>query len=98
MLKRELAGGGPLINVGVHFIDLFYALAQDDIEFVSAVSSSRINKLPIEDFISVRMVTKQKRICTLECGYIFPSDGKIQREFSFSIRSPDAYYTCPAMI
>ena len=31
MLNRELAGGGPLINVGVHFIDLFYLLAKDEI-------------------------------------------------------------------
>lgn len=92
MLKRELAGGGPLINVGVHFIDLFYLLAQEEIESVSAVSSSEINRLPIEDFISIRMVTKENRVCTLECGYIFPSDKRIQREFSFSIRSPDAYY------
>ena len=92
MLKRELAGGGPLINVGVHFIDLFYLLAQEDVESVSAVSSSEINRLPIEDFISIRMVTKENRVCTLECGYIFPSDKIIQREFSFSIRSPDAYY------
>ena len=92
MLKRELAGGGPLINVGIHFIDLFYLLAQEDIVSVSAVSSSEINRLPIEDFISIRMVTKENRVCTLECGYIFPSDKRIQREFSFSIRSPDAYY------
>ena len=92
MLKRELAGGGPLINVGVHFIDLFYLLAQEDVESVSAVSSSEINRLPIEDFISIRMVTKENRVCTLECGYIFPSDKRIQREFSFSVRSPDAYY------
>ena len=92
MLKRELAGGGPLINVGVHFIDLFYLLAQEDVESVSAVSSSEINRLPIEDFISIRMVTKENRVCTLECGYIFPSDKRIQREFSFSIRSPNAYY------
>ncbi len=93
MLQRELAGGGPLINLGVHFIDLFYILAQDDIESVSAVSSSAINGLTIEDVISVRMVTKQNRICTIECGYIFPSDKQIQREFNFSIRSPDAYCT-----
>jgi len=91
MLQRELAGGGPLINLGVHFIDLFSVLAQDDIEWVSAVSSSEINGLTIEDVISVRMITKQNRICTIECGYIFPSDKKIQREFTFSIRSPDAY-------
>jgi predicted dehydrogenase len=93
MLQRELAGGGPLINLGVHFIDLFCVLAQDDIEWVSAVSSSAINGLSIEDVISVQMVTKKNQICTIECGYIFPSDKKIQREFSFSIRTPDAYYT-----
>ena len=92
MLQRELAGGGPLINLGVHFIDLFTFLAQEDIESVSAVSSSEVNGLSIEDFISVRLVTKQNRICTIECGYIFPSDKRIQREFTFSIRSPDAYY------
>jgi predicted dehydrogenase len=93
MLQRDLAGGGPLINLGVHFIDLFSVLAQDEIESVSAVSSSEINALSIEDFISVRMVTKQNRICTIECGYIFPSDKKVQREFSFSIGSPDRYCT-----
>jgi predicted dehydrogenase len=93
MLQRDLAGGGPLINLGVHFIDLFSVLAQDEIESVSAVSSSEINGLSIEDFISVRMVTKQDRICTIECGYIFPSDKKVQREFSFSIGSPDRYCT-----
>src|SRR4051794_11165069 len=40
MLQRELAGGGPLINLGVHFIDLFCVLAREEIESVSAVSSS----------------------------------------------------------
>jgi predicted dehydrogenase len=92
MLQRELAGGGPLINLGVHFIDLFCVLAQDDIETVSAVSSSAINGLSIEDVISVHMVTKKNKICTLECGYIFPGDKIVQREFSFTIRTPDAYY------
>jgi predicted dehydrogenase len=93
MLQSDLAGGGPLINLGIHFIDLFSILAQDEIESVSAVSSSEINGLSIEDFISVRMVTKQNRICTIECGYIFPSDKNVQREFSFSIGSPDRYCT-----
>lgn len=93
MLQRDLAGGGPLINLGVHFIDLFSLLAQDDIESVSAVSSSEINGLSIEDVISVRMVTKHNRICTIECGYIFPSDKIVQREFSFSFGSRDVYCT-----
>lgn len=92
VLQRELAGGGPLINVGPHFIDLFTVLAQEDVESVSAVSSSKENDLSIEDVISVQMVTKQNRICAIECGYIFPSDKIVQREFTFSIKSPDAYF------
>jgi predicted dehydrogenase len=92
VLQRELAGGGPLINVGPHFIDLFTTLAQEDVESVSAVSSSKENNLSIEDVISVQMVTKQNRICAIECGYIFPSDKIVQREFTFSIKSPDAYF------
>jgi predicted dehydrogenase len=93
MLDRALAGGGPLINVGVHFIDLFTVLAKGDvIRSISAVSSNRINDLSIEDVISLRMVTAENRICSIECGYIFPSDKKVQREFTFSIRSSDAYY------
>jgi len=46
---------------------------------------------------SVCECDEQNRICTIECGYIFPSDKNIQREFTFSIRSPDAYYA-PATI
>jgi predicted dehydrogenase len=92
VLQRELAGGGALINVGPHFIDLFTVLAQEDIDSVSAVSSSKENNLSIEDFICVQMVTKQGRICAIECGYIYPSDKIVQREFTFSIKSPDAYF------
>jgi predicted dehydrogenase len=92
VLQRELAGGGALINVGPHFIDLFTVLAQEEIESVSALSSSNENSLSIEDVISVQMITKQNRICAIECGYIFPSDKIVQREFTFSIKSPEAYF------
>ncbi len=92
LLDPVLAGGGPLMNVGVHFIDLFWLLAKDDIVSVSAVATSRVHGLPIEDFISVHMRTKSGRVGTIECGYTFPSDRRKQREFTISVRSASAYY------
>lgn len=91
MLDPTLAGGGPFINLGVHFIDLFALLAEDPIVSVSAGSSSRINGLPIEDVISVRLLTAQGRLGTIECGYLFPGDAVVQRDFEFSCRLARGY-------
>ena len=91
MLDPQLAGGGPLINLGVHFIDLFAHLAEEPIISVSANASSRTNGLPIEDFISVRLMTASGRIGTIECGYLFPSDARMQRDFEFACRTERGY-------
>lgn len=91
MLDPSLAGGGPFINLGVHFIDLFALLADDPIVSVSAASSSRMNGLPIEDVISVRLLTKGGRLGTIECGYLFPSDANVQRDFEFACRLERGY-------
>lgn len=91
MLNPKLAGGGPLINLGVHFIDLFALLADEPIVSVSANSSSRTNSLPIEDVISVRLLTGSGRMGTIECGYLFPSDAGMQRDFEFACRTERGY-------
>ncbi len=91
MLDPALAGGGPLINLGVHFIDLFTHLAGQPIVSVSAGSTSRMNGLPIEDVISVRLTTAGGRLGTIECGYLFPSDAGMQRDFEFACRTERGY-------
>lgn len=88
MLDEPVSGGGPLINVGIHFVDLFRQLARDEIVSVSAEKTQHINGLSIEDFIAVRMSTRSGRIGTLECGYTFPSEPACQRELTVSVRSP----------
>jgi predicted dehydrogenase len=92
MLDPATAGGGPLINVGIHFVDLFRILAREPIASVSAAGTNHIYGKKIEDYISVRMRTKSDQICTLECGYSFPSTGERQRELTASIRSSTAMY------
>jgi predicted dehydrogenase len=91
MLDAALAGGGPLINLGIHFVDLFAELAGEPIETVSAASMSHIHELSIEDVVSLRLITASGRMATIECGYTFPSNSRIQREFTFSLRSNGAY-------
>lgn len=91
MLDPALAGGGPLINLGVHFIDLFALLVNEPIVSVSAGSTTRINGLPIEDVINVRLLTANGRMGTIECGYLFPSDAGMQRDFEFACRTERGY-------
>jgi predicted dehydrogenase len=92
MLDPTISGGGPLINLGVHFIDLFGVLVGEPVTAVSAASTSHMHGLPIEDAISVRLQTASGRIGTIECGYTFPSDPVVQREFTFSVRTKDGYF------
>lgn len=87
MLDREIAGGGPLINIGVHMVDMFRVLSGSEITTVSALATSHVNKLSIEDFISITLKSASGTIGTIECGYTFPSAPGRQREFTFSVRA-----------
>lgn len=92
MLDKAVSGGGALINLGIHFVDLFQFLAGSEVVSVSAASTSRINNLSIEDAISVRLITAAGQIGTIEAGYTFPKDAVAQRELGFSVRTGDTYY------
>ncbi|WP_190234199.1 Gfo/Idh/MocA family oxidoreductase [Mesorhizobium sp. M4A.F.Ca.ET.050.02.1.1] len=92
MLERDIAGGGPLINVGVHMIDLFRTLSCSKIVAVSAFATALINKLSIEDFITVALQCASGAIGTIECGYTFPSAPGQQREFTFSVRAGNRFF------
>ncbi len=92
MLDKAVSGGGALVNLGIHFVDLFRFLAGSDVVSVSAASTSRISKLSIEDEISVRLITAAGQIGTIEAGYTYLKDVATQRELGFSVRTTDAYY------
>ncbi|MFI5013281.1 MAG: Gfo/Idh/MocA family protein [Hyphomicrobiales bacterium] len=92
MLERELGGGGPLINLGGHLIDVFRVLAGDEVASVSATVSSRVFRLAIEDTVSLRLLSRSGRLATLETGYTFPSDRDAQREFTLSARVSGVYF------
>lgn len=56
MLHRATAGGGPLINLGVHFLDLCRVLLPGcELRVGSAAISSNFSALDIEDHAVVLM-------------------------------------------
>lgn len=92
MTDAALAGGGSTINVATHFIDLFSFLTGKPVTAVSAMMSSRSHGEAIEDHSIVTMRNEDGTVGVVETGYAFPSTPDIQREFTFTIGSRQAYF------
>jgi len=95
MLDPEAAGGGCLINLGVHFIDLFRLLTGREVTSVAAMTTSTTSVpfgSPIEEFAVVMLMDSGGTTGVIETGYTFPSAPVEQREFSFTLSSDRNYY------
>ena len=75
MLSKAEAGGGVLLNLGVHGFDLCRWLTGEEPEIVSAVVSNAIYGLEIEDYASVTMRTPSGVVFHNEVGYTYPKAG-----------------------
>ena len=72
MLEKAKSGGGPMYNLGVHWIDLLCYLLKDNIEQVCAVNTKTSDTYDIED-TSVAMLTFGKgAVGVLLTSYIVP--------------------------
>lgn len=91
MLDPKHSGGGALMNLGGHFIDLFLLLTGARVERVSAVMSNASHGRAVEDYAAMTLQTSGGAIGVIETGYTFPGDGKDQREFGFTLRSKSRY-------
>lgn len=72
MIEPERAGGGCMINLAPHFIDLFLRSSGADTVAVTAALSSTLHGGDVEDYASLTMTTDDGRIATLQVGYAFP--------------------------
>tara|TARA_Y100000588_G_C14232986_1_gene916100 strand:+ start:1297 stop:2292 length:996 start_codon:yes stop_codon:yes gene_type:complete len=90
MLDPGSAGGGCLINLAPHFIDLAlrYMPNQPDIVFAQ-VDNSQHNEL-VEDTATLMMSSKKGGQATIQTGYNFP-ESSLKREYSFSLSSKGHY-------
>jgi len=75
MLSKADAGGGALINLGIHGFDLFRYVTGEEPQVVSAVTSHSIHKREVEDYAHVTLRTPSGTVLLNEASYTFPGTG-----------------------
>ncbi|GAA4489228.1 Gfo/Idh/MocA family protein [Microbacterium panaciterrae] len=88
MVDRARAGGGCVINLAPHFIDMFLRSAGQRRAKASAALSSTLHGRGVEDFGSLTLTTSDGRIGTIQVGYAFP-DSVLKRHCSFTRIGPN---------
>jgi predicted dehydrogenase len=91
MLDKKQAGGGSLLNVGIHFIDLIASLTASPITQVSAQSRIYRPDVTVDEQTILTCHNANGQIGVIETGYLYPSTATDQRDFAFSISHDAAY-------
>jgi predicted dehydrogenase len=88
---RAQSGGGALLNLGIHHVDLCRVLLYPvEPEITGAMVSNRNAGLTIEDHAVVLMRAGQAR-CTIETGYLYPAPNSVY-DMHYSIRTERHYF------
>ena len=85
-LNEPGAGGGPMHNLGVHWIDLFRWLLQAEVESASAMVSHAHHGLAIEDNSLALLQFEGGAISSLDISYSAPSGYPAGRDLYIGIR------------
>jgi len=91
MLDKRHAGGGSMLNVGVHFIDLISTLTGSPITTVSAQTRAYRSDATVEEQAVFSCKNAAGQMGVVETGYLYPSTAEDQRDFAFSISHTSAY-------
>lgn len=91
MLDKKHAGGGSLLNVGIHFIDLIASLTGSPITHVSAQARTYRPDVTVDEQTVLTCRNAAGQIGVIETGYLYPSTAEDQRDFAFSISHASSY-------
>lgn len=91
MLDGDLAGGGALTNLGIHFVDLVAAITQSDVAEVSARTSRFRSDITVEEYAVLTLQLRSGAVACLESGYLWPPAPGQTREFSFAVSHSNGY-------
>ena len=83
MLDPARAGGGCLVNLGPHFVDLFLQRSVHTGADVDARLLSSLHGGRVEDHATLVLTTQDGRKAVVEVGYAFPQS-KLKRYCSYS--------------
>jgi predicted dehydrogenase len=83
MLDKKTAGGGCLLNLGIHGFDLCKYITGEEPRVIGASTGHNICNLDIEDYAFVQLRTPSGMIFINEAGYTSPTNqGDMQRMLS----------------
>lgn len=92
ILDDTFAGGGVLLNLGVHFIDLFLHLAGDDVLDVKGIRRFGDSSISVEDSVHL-LLTTSTSTAAIQVSYNFPTP---QRHVAITCHGSDAFVTVNA--
>ncbi|MGH2351046.1 MAG: Gfo/Idh/MocA family protein [Chloroflexota bacterium] len=72
MLRPATAGGGALLNLGIHGADSFLHLAEEPAEVAGAAITSRAYNQEVEDFGAMTLRSGSGLVGAIEAGYTYP--------------------------
>ena len=75
MLDKKTAGGGALLNLGIHGFDLCTYITGEIPKVIAASTSHNICNLGIEDYALVTLRTPSGMIFVNEASYTYPTNG-----------------------
>jgi predicted dehydrogenase len=91
MLEKTHAGGGSMLNVGIHFIDLISNLTQSPITQVSGQIQIYRPDVTVDEQAVFTCRNGAGQIGVIETGYLYPSTAEDQRDFAFSLSHRQSY-------
>jgi len=86
MLDRERSGGGPIYNLGVHWIDLFRWMLRDEVVEVSGQNVTVNKRYNIEDNSYAHLRFSKGAILALDISYTVPDAYPSGRDLFLSVR------------
>ena len=86
LLKKASAGGGPMHNLGVHWIDLFRWVLEDEVQSVTGMVSHAQHNLDVEDNSFALLRFRGGSTATLDISYSAPPQYPAGRDLFIAIR------------
>jgi predicted dehydrogenase len=78
ILTKAEAGGGALLNLGIHGFDVIRYITGEEPNVVAGVTSHATQRREVEDYAHVTMRTPSGVVCLVEASYTYPTNGSDQ--------------------